>query len=40
MDDGMFGANTTIEAIQLAKEMKYVLSTAGFELCKWRSNDK
>lgn len=39
MDDGMFGAETTSKAIKLAKEIKYVLSTAGFELCKWRSND-
>lgn len=38
MDDGTTGANTENEAIQLAKDMKFVLKKSGFDLRKWRSN--
>lgn len=34
MDDSLSGAQTVGEAIQLAKEMKFILSRSGFSLCK------
>lgn len=40
MDDGATGDETEEKAIQLAKNMKYVLSKSQFDLCKWRSNSK
>lgn len=39
VDDGLFGANSLEKAIQLAKEVKYIFSKFGFELCKWKSNN-
>lgn len=40
MDDGITGAKSKTCAINLAKEVKFVLSKSGFELCKFRSNCK
>lgn len=40
MDDGLTGATTEAEAIQLSKEMKFVLEKSGFDLCKWKSNSQ
>lgn len=38
MDDCASGAVSEEKAIQLAKDVKYVLSKSCFDLCKWRSN--
>lgn len=38
MDDTLSGAQTIAEAINLAKEMKFILSQSDFSLCKWKSN--
>lgn len=40
VDDGITGAKNVEEAIQLAREMKFVLEKSGFELCKFKSNSK
>lgn len=40
MDDGLTGAETENEAIQLSKDMRFVLQKSGFPLCKWKSNNK
>lgn len=40
MDDGFTGAETTNDAIELSKEIRDCLQSAGFELDKWISNDK
>ncbi|XP_036346838.1 uncharacterized protein LOC118756166 [Rhagoletis pomonella] len=40
MDDGITGASNDDEAIRLAREMRFVLGSAGMELCKWQSNSK
>lgn len=38
MDDCASGARNESEAIQLAKDVKYILEKSCFDLCKWRSN--
>lgn len=38
MDDCASGAKDEDRAIQLAKDIKYVLGKSCFDLCKWRSN--
>lgn len=40
MDDGLFGAHSKEKALALAKDVKYVLSKSGFDLCKWKSNER
>lgn len=40
MDDGLMGAENVQLAIQLAKEVEYVLLQGGFKLSKWASNSK
>lgn len=40
MDDCVSGTDSKQKAIKLAKEMDKILSGAGFELRKWKSNSK
>lgn len=40
MDDCVTGADTERKAIEIAKEIDKVLLSAGFVLCKWKSNSK
>ena len=38
VDDLLAGANTEEEAMELYSSLRSILSKAGFNLCKWRSN--
>ena len=38
VDDLLAGANTEEEAMELYSNLRSILSRAGFNLCKWRSN--
>uniref|UniRef100_A0A1X7UJQ0 Uncharacterized protein n=1 Tax=Amphimedon queenslandica TaxID=400682 RepID=A0A1X7UJQ0_AMPQE len=40
VDDGLFGAGSVEEAIELRKEMQELFSREGFLLCKWNSTSK
>lgn len=40
MDDLLTGADTVIDILKLQKDITNILSTAGFKLRKWQSNDK
>ena len=39
VDDGLMGADTVSEAIELRKEVQELFARGGFLLCKWNSND-
>lgn len=38
MDDCLTGEHNEERAIELSKQMKFVLQQSGFHLCKWKSN--
>ena len=40
VDDGLTGADSTEEAIELQRQLQYLFSHGGFLLCKWNSNDQ
>ena len=40
VDDGLTGADSTEEAIELQKQLQNLFSHSGFLLCKWNSNDQ
>ena len=39
VDDGLTGADTTEQAIELQKQLQDLLARGGFILCKWNSNN-
>ena len=39
VDDGLMGADTASEAIELRREVQELFARGGFLLCKWNSND-
>ncbi|XP_037945081.1 uncharacterized protein LOC119677696 [Teleopsis dalmanni] len=40
VDDGLCGANTITEAVEIKNQLINILSTAGFKLRKWSANHK
>lgn len=39
VDDGLVGADSVPEAVQLQNQLQKLFSKAGFTLCKWRSSE-